>query len=45
MLDIKEIIKDSISLNKIQNDTSYMIKFARENYLMKRKNEDIFIIK
>ena len=40
----KEISKDSTSLDKIKNDTLYMIKFARENYLMKKENEDIFII-
>ena len=40
----KEINKNSEELDKIKNDTPYIIKLARENYFMKKENEDIFII-
>ena len=30
--------------NALLNDSDYLEKFARENYLMKRDDEDIFII-
>ena len=40
-----EIKKDSIELHKLTNDKKYQEKFARERYLMRKKNEDIFIIK
>ena len=42
---INEIRKDSIELHKLTNDKKYQEKFARERYLMRKKNEDIFIIK
>jgi cell division protein FtsB len=35
---------DRIKLNELQSNTQDLEKFARENYLMKRDNEDLFII-
>jgi len=40
-----EIYRDSIALHEIMSDSQSLEKFAREKYLMKRDNEDIFIIK
>ncbi len=40
----KEIQKDSISTQELLTDTSNLIKFAREKYLMKKDSEDIFLI-
>ena len=42
---INEIRKDSVELYKLTNDKKYQEKFARERYLMRKKNEDIYIIK
>ena len=42
---IKEIKSDSIELYLLQNDTAEQEKFAREKFLMKKENEDIFIIR
>lgn len=39
-----EIKKDKETIKKLQ-DTIQLERFAREKYLMKRKNEDIYIIK
>lgn len=39
-----EIKKDSLSLYKLTEDSTYIEKFARENYFFKKKGEDIFII-
>ena len=39
-----EINKDSIALHILNNDDEALEKFAREKYLMKRDNEDIFLI-
>lgn len=39
----KEIIKDQNELDKL-NDKDGLEKFAREEYYMKRENEDIYII-
>lgn len=41
---LSEIRKDSTDLHTITTDTAYLEKFAREKYLMKRDNEDIFLI-
>lgn len=41
---IEEIEKDKSAKDKLLNDPEYLEKFARENYLMKRENEDIFIV-
>jgi len=35
---------DSISLFELKTNNENLEKFARENYLMKKENEDIFII-
>lgn len=39
------IIKESTDrLNELQTNSDNLEKFARENYLMKKKDEDIFIV-
>jgi cell division protein DivIC len=38
------IMEDSIRLDELRTDNENLEKFAREQYLMKRENEDIFII-
>ena len=40
-----EIKNDSTELSKLKNDTEEQEKFAREKFLMKKENEDIFIIR
>jgi|TARA_B110000908_G_C10121907_1_gene387994 cell division protein DivIC len=40
-----EIKNDSTELSKLKNDTEEQEKFAREKFLMKKDNEDIFIIR
>lgn len=35
---------DKEKLNELQSNKDDLEKFARENYLMKKENEDIFII-
>ena len=42
---LSEIDKDSIELYKLQNDLEFQEKFAREKFLMKKENEDVFIIR
>lgn len=39
-----EIRKDSAELHRLKTDTSSLEKFAREKYLMKKENEDIYLI-
>jgi cell division protein FtsB len=41
---IEKIKQDSTQLKELQTDKKNLEKFAREQYLMKKKNEDIFII-
>lgn len=41
---LKEIEKDSKNLNELLTDPKTLEKFAREKYLMKKDNEDIFVI-
>ncbi|MBC8487658.1 MAG: septum formation initiator family protein [Bacteroidetes bacterium] len=41
---LKEINNDSIALHRLKTDTDSLEKFAREKYLMKRDDEDIFLI-
>jgi cell division protein DivIC len=41
---MKEIEKDSIALHELSSDTQNLIRFAREKYLMKKDDEDIFLI-
>lgn len=36
---------DREKLNELQSNKEDLEKFARENYLMKKENEDVFIIK
>ena len=40
----KEISKESVEAEQLKNSPATIEKYARENYLMKRDNEDIFII-
>jgi cell division protein DivIC len=40
----KEISKESIEAEQLKSNPAIIEKYARENYLMKRENEDIFII-
>lgn len=41
---LREIEKDSIALHELSSDTQNLIRFAREKYLMKKDDEDIFVI-
>jgi len=41
----QEIQKTKNELNQLKTDAATLEKYAREKYLMKRDNEDIFIIK
>lgn len=41
---LSEIKKDSTALHQLQTDLNTLEKFARERYLMKRDNEDIYLI-
>ncbi|NDW18016.1 hypothetical protein D0T53_03680 [Dysgonomonas sp. 216] len=36
--------EDSIKLNELKSSKENIEKFARENYMMKNENEDIFVI-
>ena len=40
----KQIEADKAKLYELQSDKDNLEKFARENYLMKKENEDVFII-
>ena len=40
-----KITQDSTTSQNLKNDTSFIIKIARENYLMKKENEEIFFLK
>ena len=42
---ISEIKSDSTELYKLQNDLAEQERFAREKFLMKKENEEIFIIR
>lgn len=41
---IEEMRKDSAARVKLRIDSASLEKFAREKYLMKKDNEDIFLI-
>lgn len=41
---MEKAMQDSIRLNELKTDNANLEKFAREQYLMKRDNEDIFVI-
>jgi cell division protein DivIC len=40
----KKIETDKAKLKALKSDTSELEKFAREKYLMKKENEDIYVI-
>ena len=40
----KEISKESVEAEQLKTNPATIEKYARENYLMKRDNEDIFIV-
>jgi cell division protein DivIC len=40
----ERIIADSIRMNELKTDKDNLEKFAREQYLMKKDDEDIFVI-
>ena len=42
---LSEIEKDSTELYHLQNTKEAQEKFAREKFLMKKENEDVFIIR
>ena len=42
---LSEIKKDSTKLYHLQNTKEEQEKFAREKFLMKKENEDLFIIR
>ena len=42
---ISEIKRDSTELYNLKNDSEEQEKFAREKFLMKKDNEDVFIIR
>ena len=39
-----EIKKEAIEIEQLRTNPATIEKYARENYLMKRENEDIFLI-
>lgn len=41
---LNEIRNDSITLHDLSSDTQNLIRFAREQYLMKKPEEDVYII-
>jgi cell division protein DivIC len=40
----EQILLDSIEVQKLKNDPQELERYAREKYLMKKKDEDIFIV-
>ncbi len=40
----KKTEADKTKLNELQSDKDNLEKFARENYLMKKENEEVFVI-
>ena len=42
---ISEIKSDSTELSNLKNDSEEQERFAREKFLMKKDNEDVFIIR
>lgn len=41
---LQEIRKDSMLSVGLMNDTTQLERFARERYLMKKDNEDLFLV-
>ena len=39
-----EIAKNENAIDKLENDSTQLEKFAREEYFMKKDNEEIFVI-
>ena len=39
-----EISKNEEAIDKLENDSTQLEKFAREKYFMKKDNEEIFVI-
>ncbi len=40
----REIKKDMKAIDELKNDTAALERFGREKYLMKKDNEDIFLV-
>ena len=40
----EEIKKNNLELNSLQTNPENLEKFAREKYLMKKDNEDVFVL-
>lgn len=40
----REIEKNEKEANELKSDTLHLEKFAREKYLMKKENEDVYIL-
>lgn len=40
----EQTVKDKQKLQELQSDKDRIEKFARENYLMKKEDEDVFIV-
>lgn len=40
----KQFKEDSLRLNELETNNENLERFAREQYLMKKKNEDVFVI-
>ena len=41
---LEQIIKDSTRFHELTTDKDNLEKYAREQFLMKKKNEDVFVI-
>ena len=41
---LKEIAKESTEAEQLRNNPATIEKYAREKYLMKRDNEDLFLV-
>lgn len=41
---LQEIKKDSARLHELTTDKENLEKYAREQFLMKKKNEDVFVV-
>ena len=41
---LEQISKDSIRLHELTTDKDNLEKYAREQFLMKKKNEDVFVV-
>jgi len=41
---LEQIVKDSTRLHELTTNRENLEKYAREQFLMKKKNEDVFVI-